>query len=221
MLTKLDLRSNHLIGSIPSSIGNLENLTYLYLQYNKLSGSIPDSIGNLYYLGYLILDNNNLSGSIPISIGELIELKNLSLNNNNLSGPLPESIKNLTSINDLTNNYLVADTSFDFWLDEYHKEGANYFRDNQKFKAEINFRVTEINTNNITLKWSDNSNGKATYEIYKDDTLLTELPAGATKYSVGNLTSGATYNFTLKTKYYNIYTMSTDLNISITAKKRY
>jgi len=166
----------------------------LNLSYNSLVGVIPESIGNLTGIGFLHLESNNLSGS------------------------LPESIKNLTSFSDLTNNYLVANPSFDSWLNSHHFNGANNFRVRQKIKSASNFRAEDITKNSVTLKWSDNSNKIATYEIYKDNVLLTELPAGTTEYSVESLTSGTAYNFTLKTKYYNTYTMPTDLNISITTK---
>jgi len=65
---KLDLHSNNLVGSIPSSIGNLINIQYLYLQYNKLSGSIPSAMGNLSRLSYLKLYKNQLTGTLPQQI---------------------------------------------------------------------------------------------------------------------------------------------------------
>ena len=43
----LNLGSNYMVGTIPASIGNLSNLTYLYLCFNQLSGSIPAELGNL------------------------------------------------------------------------------------------------------------------------------------------------------------------------------
>ena len=94
-VTDLSLRVNRLTGSIPSSIGNLVNLQYLYLYNNQLSGSIPSSIGNLVSLQYLFLNNNQLNGSIPSSIGNLGGLYYLYLYHNQLSGAIPSSIGNL------------------------------------------------------------------------------------------------------------------------------
>src|ERR1035441_5221237 len=42
-----DGNGNNLIGTIPSSLGNLPNLQVLELEWNQLSGSIPSSLGNL------------------------------------------------------------------------------------------------------------------------------------------------------------------------------
>src|SRR5690348_16302970 len=44
---QLILDDNRLIGTIPSSIGDLNALTYLDLSCNSLFGSVPATIGNL------------------------------------------------------------------------------------------------------------------------------------------------------------------------------
>ncbi len=104
-IIELNLANNQLSGSIPSSLGNLTNLQYLYLANNQLSGAIPSSLGNLNNIIELNLANNQLSGSIPSTLGNLFYL---FLNNNQLSGSIPSSLGNLTNLSylDLSNNQL-------------------------------------------------------------------------------------------------------------------
>ena len=90
LVSGLDLYSNQLSGSIPSSLGNLSNLEYLDLTENQLSGSIPSSLGNLSNLEFLHISANQLSGSIPSSLGNLSNLEFLHLTFNQLSGSIPE-----------------------------------------------------------------------------------------------------------------------------------
>lgn len=82
-------------GSIPSSIGNLTELTYLCLYGDLSGGGIPSSIGNLLKLDTLKL-SRAITGEIPESIGNLINLKSLELEYNYFSGEIPSSIGNLT-----------------------------------------------------------------------------------------------------------------------------
>lgn len=107
----LSLLFNNLNGTIPHSIGNLENLKFLELSFNSISGSLPKSLGNLRNLEVLAFNGNNLSGSIPSSFENLIMLKELHLSSNNLQGLIPEEIGNLDQLevfnvfdNDLVGN---------------------------------------------------------------------------------------------------------------------
>ena len=57
---------NDLTGEIPSSIGNLINLTSLQLSWHEgIIGEIPSEMGNLVHLTELGLNENNLTGEIP------------------------------------------------------------------------------------------------------------------------------------------------------------
>ena len=102
---QINLYSNNLTGSIPSSLSNLVNLTIFGLGDNHLTGSIPSSLGNLKPLYDLELDNNQLRGSIPSSLGNLSHLYILVLKHNQLSGNIPLSFGNLLS----TNYLLLSD----------------------------------------------------------------------------------------------------------------
>ncbi|GLT29594.1 hypothetical protein SLA2020_044490 [Shorea laevis] len=100
-LTYLRLSSNNLSGQILSSLVNLTQLTFLYLSNNHFSGPIPTSIGNLRQLTSLYLYSNNLSGQIPSSLANLTQLTSLDLSNNQFSGPIPVSIGNLRQLTSL------------------------------------------------------------------------------------------------------------------------
>ena len=101
-VTGIDLTNNVLSGSIPTSVGDLTNLTWLSLGMNSLTGPIPAEIGNLTNLQALRLWINQLDGSIPDEIGDLTNLRDLGLGANRLSGSIPSSIGNLTMLESFT-----------------------------------------------------------------------------------------------------------------------
>ncbi|EPS66484.1 hypothetical protein M569_08293, partial [Genlisea aurea] len=87
-----DLSNNiGLSGVLPSSIGNLRNLSILILVGCGFYGPIPNSIGSLQQLVFLSLNSNNFSGPIPAAIGNLSSLSWLDLSMNHLSGNIPVS----------------------------------------------------------------------------------------------------------------------------------
>ena len=125
-VTRIELNSNRLSGSIPSELGELSELRTLNLNFNRLSGSIPSELGNLSelrelnintnlslsgpipselgkltQLRTLVLSRSQLSGSIPSELGELSELRTLNLNENRLSGSIPSELGNLTQLRTL------------------------------------------------------------------------------------------------------------------------
>ena len=124
--TELILVNNGLIGSIPSTIGNLTNLNTLVLGGNDLSGSIPNEIGNLTNLQNLNLQSNQLSGQIPLEIGNLINLNELSFSSNQLSGIIPNEICNQGDTSpDLSNNHLCPPYPDCIEVDIENQELAN------------------------------------------------------------------------------------------------
>ena len=114
-VTGIDLHNNHLVGTIPPEIGDLDQLEYLVLENNELYGPIPPEIGNLNQLKSLDLYYNELSGPIPPEIGNLNLLESLLLMENELTDPIPPEIYTLTNLThlDLWENNLTGGLSPD------------------------------------------------------------------------------------------------------------
>jgi len=91
-VTKINLSSNNLSGSIPSNLGKLMKLEILNLSNNTLSGKIPNEIENLSSLRRLRLDNNLLDGFIPRMIEELEDLYYIDISSNRFSGEIPSGL---------------------------------------------------------------------------------------------------------------------------------
>ncbi len=103
--------NNGLTGSIPSELGQLQNLEYLNLSENEgLTGSIPPELGQLTDLEKLLLTHNQLTGSIPSELGQLVNLRTLQLNDNLLTGSIPSELGQLQNLGRwlLNNNRLTG-----------------------------------------------------------------------------------------------------------------
>ena len=76
-MAHLDMSHSQLIGSIPSEVGFMSNLTSLTLSYNSLSGPVPSALGGLAASGVLTsldLDGNAFSGSLDPRLLNLLGL---------------------------------------------------------------------------------------------------------------------------------------------------
>jgi len=108
---RLYLPGNFLIGTIPTEISKLTELTNLSFSRNMLNGNIPSSIGKLKKMKFLGLSFNQLTGSIPPEIGSLCELNGLALRANQLTGEIPPELGNLKKISrlELSGNQLTGE----------------------------------------------------------------------------------------------------------------
>lgn len=100
-ITELDLLSNSLIGSLPTQLGLLTEMTANFqLSANSLTGSVPTEIGLLTKLTEgLYLWGNSFTGNLPSELGQLTALtRSLSVNFNQFSGLLPSQLGKLTNL---------------------------------------------------------------------------------------------------------------------------
>ncbi|GAV73584.1 LOW QUALITY PROTEIN: LRR_1 domain-containing protein/LRRNT_2 domain-containing protein/LRR_8 domain-containing protein, partial [Cephalotus follicularis] len=89
VFTSIDLSCNNFSGSIPVEMELFVALYVLNLSHNALIGSIPSFIGQLQQLESLDLSRNNLSGEIPVQLASLNFLSFLNLSYNQLVGLIP------------------------------------------------------------------------------------------------------------------------------------
>ena len=88
-LTKFNVSSNNVSGSIPKAVSHCTSLMSMDLSCNGLVGEIPKGIEYLKDLNILNLSRNHLSGHIPNAFGAMKSLVTLDLSHNNLVGRVP------------------------------------------------------------------------------------------------------------------------------------
>ncbi|NXK90877.1 LRC40 protein, partial [Formicarius rufipectus] len=93
-LTLLDVHDNQLT-SLPSALGQLENLQKLDVSHNKLQ-SLPEELLQLPRLRSLLLQHNELS-HLPQGLGQLLSLEELDVSNNHLTA-IPTSFALLVNL---------------------------------------------------------------------------------------------------------------------------
>jgi len=98
----LDLNSNNLVGSIPSTLGELIRLKELRLEVNNLDGTLFSEIGNLINLEVLTIGSNFIEGPLPFQLGSCKSLKLLRANGNKLEGQIPAHIYDLINLHELS-----------------------------------------------------------------------------------------------------------------------
>ncbi|KAK4573700.1 hypothetical protein RGQ29_031586 [Quercus rubra] len=94
----IHLYNNSFYGEIPQKIGHLFRLQKLYLGSNMLEGEIPSSLSNCSNLMVIKIGANKLKGRIPSELGYLMKLEELVIHKNNLTGGIPPSLGNLSSV---------------------------------------------------------------------------------------------------------------------------
>eukprot|EP00797_Seminavis_robusta_P026048 Sro465_g148560.3 (420) ;mRNA; r:19043-20590 len=96
-LIELNLRSNYLVGNIPSQLGWMSHLQYLALGGNWLSGHMPTEMGQMASAKEVYLWHNRLSGSIPTEFGLLTSMEDMELLGNVFTGKIPTELTQMTN----------------------------------------------------------------------------------------------------------------------------
>ncbi|VVA26984.1 Hypothetical predicted protein [Prunus dulcis] len=109
-LKELYLSENHLNGTFPPSICNMQDLTIISLRSNHFFGEFPDTWSSESHIRIVDVAYNNLFGNIPTSMGVLNSLEILKLNNNNFGSKIPDSLHNCSVLKsiDLGDNKLFG-----------------------------------------------------------------------------------------------------------------
>ncbi|KAK4594643.1 hypothetical protein RGQ29_018361 [Quercus rubra] len=99
LVNYLDLSYNHLNNVMPSCLGNLSNhLIDLDLQSNNLHGTIPTTIAKGCYLRSLKLNDNQLEGPLPQSLVHCRKLEVLDFGNNKINSTFPHWLETLPEL---------------------------------------------------------------------------------------------------------------------------
>ncbi|KAK4356620.1 hypothetical protein RND71_025591 [Anisodus tanguticus] len=122
-LKVLNISLNHLVGSLPSSIGNCSvvdlsrnmlddnisvidsweaNLEIIDLSSNRLTGNIPNMTSQFFQqLTSVNFGNNSLEGTLPSALATSPRLVKLDLSANKLGGPIPSTFFTSTTLMNL------------------------------------------------------------------------------------------------------------------------
>ena len=115
-ILNIDLSGRHLVGRIPSALGQLSSLQSLALSSNQISGTIPSSLaslstsltGSIVRLLFSSMKNQRYS-HLPVHPCLSLPLSLLSpalfVNQNSLIGTVPNSLTRLTKLQYLNVNY--------------------------------------------------------------------------------------------------------------------
>jgi LRR receptor-like serine/threonine-protein kinase FLS2 len=175
---------NNLMGSLPSELGLLQDLTSIQIFGENLSGSLPESLQNLRKMRLIYLINTMLTGSFPSWIGEWSNLAVASFSSNMLTGSIPTAVASLT---DLT-FFSVDDNVMTGNLDPLHSltNLISLFLDDNSFQGVIDDSFFRKHSYLVNLDMSTNElKGRIPTHLMSSNTLqildlhgnqFTELP---------------------------------------------
>lgn len=215
------LINNNLMGTLPTSVINLDNLILLYLGQNQITGAVPEIVNLDSPLTALYLNENAFEGPIPASLGSLTSLEFLYLNGNKLSGAVPIELCSLKPVvesagainlnyNALENDPVSSDPCIDvaesFWRMTQTVAPAPRLELHTPGGAKVN------TPDQLTIAWEpiEFSEGGGFYEVFQSTTpgVYSETATARTQdktetsVTVGGIVEGQDYYFVVRTKSY-------------------
>ncbi|CAL5414380.1 unnamed protein product [Camellia sinensis] len=146
-LERIRLPNNSFHGPIPQEMGRLSRLQIIEFGNNSFRGGIPNNLSRCSKLEWLDLVNNNLTGNIPAELGSLSRLRTLALNKNKLSGTISSFIGNLSSL-------------FQIYLSECNLHG------------EIPAEIARLRRLRFVVLYGNNLSGKVPSGLYNISTII-------------------------------------------------
>jgi hypothetical protein len=101
LVALVDLEQNNLQGNVPPDLYLLQFLKTLNLSSNRMTGSLPSTIGQMTYLEELYLDNNDLGGQMDLDFSGIADMRVIDISSNRISGTIPDSLWNATSLQEI------------------------------------------------------------------------------------------------------------------------
>ncbi|CAN7130267.1 unnamed protein product [Brassica rapa subsp. narinosa] len=110
-LQYMKLANNNFQGTLPSSLGNMKEISYMDVSRNNFTGTLPRSfVMGCYSMQVLTLSHNKLSGEVFPESANFTKIRELSMDNNLFSGKIGQGLRSLSSLSllDISNNNLTG-----------------------------------------------------------------------------------------------------------------
>ena len=192
-VSRLDLNTNQLQGTIPPEIGDLTFLDYLDLRSNFLNGNLPTELGNLQNATWFDFRFNQFEGSIPNSLTTIPNLFVFIVSNNNLSGDIPDfsnqALNNLDFLWVDNNQFVFADFENEYF--NYNTNIATGFIFDTQQSIDVAQGIVVDISNSILLETLTNLGTNLNIDWYRTDA------SGSFIFLANGLTYNLTVNSTL------------------------
>ncbi|XP_021834898.1 probable leucine-rich repeat receptor-like protein kinase At1g35710 [Prunus avium] len=183
-LQKLDVAQCNFSNSlVPSALGNLRQLTYLDISASSFGGPVPDSLANLTQLTVFRIATSSSTGPIPSWIGNFSKLEYLCFAFNGLNGSIPASFSNLINLQILClqSNHLTGVVEFQMFQKAQNLYKLELGSNNLEFVIEQFSNVMDVTVQQFTILDLNTCNLKEFPDFQRNQTKLERLEMSGNK----------------------------------------